>query len=125
MHAARGHKTPVCGFAEHMGEEDWLIDPLAWGEWYAGRTLYKTASCHGTPEYVWVIVEKGKESPHSRLPQWGDAKRLTEGREPFYRWPENSPVNGPAVEVHRLRYREYLRLCPLPPNAVTGIGAGQ
>ncbi len=134
MHQQReGHKHAGRWLAGQMQEGDWLKDPLAWAEWYAGRTLYKTAENHGKPEYIWIIVETGKENPHSRLPQWEEAKRLTEGREPMYRWPENSPVSGPTVEVHRLRYEEVFppppprpkRNIAPPPRAVPGNGVGK
>jgi hypothetical protein len=106
MHPHReGHKHAGKWLASHIGERDWLIDPLAWGEWYAGRTLYTTPVYHGKPEFIWVIIEKGKDSPHSRLPQWERAVNLTAGREPVYRWPETA-VNGPGVEVYRLRYED-------------------
>jgi len=90
-----------------MNETDWLMDPLAWAEWYAGRTLYRPPVYHGRPKFVWVIVETGKGSPHSRLPQWEQAKALAEKREPVYRWPEAPPTNGPVVEVHRLTFEQY------------------
>ena len=77
MHAHReGHKHVGLWLANNMDENDWLKDPLAWGEWYAGRTLYHPPVYHGRPTSVWVIVEKGKGSPHSRLPQWEEAVML-------------------------------------------------
>ncbi|MCE9563759.1 MAG: glycosyltransferase family 39 protein [Planctomycetes bacterium] len=108
MHPHReGHKHAGRWLADHMSEKDWLQDPLAWAEWYAGRTVYKTATYDGQPEYIWVVIEKGKGSPHSRLPQWDEAKRrATEaGAKPAYRWPENAPPEGPAVEVYKVKYQ--------------------
>ena len=64
MHQQReGHKHAGRWLATQMNEKDWLQDPLAWAEWYAGRTLYKTASYDGQPEFVWIVIEKGKGSP--------------------------------------------------------------
>ncbi len=54
-------------------------------EFYAGRTLYKTVTYPGEPEYIWVVVEKGKSSPHSRLPQstsWVTPRSWCCAREP-------------------------------------------
>ena len=55
-----------------------------------------------------VCVLAWKGSPHSRLPQWEHAVSLTLGqkRTPVYRWPEDAPPNGPAVEVYRLTFEE-------------------
>lgn len=133
MHAHReGHKHAGRWLAEHMGPDDWLKDPLAWGEWYAGRTLYNTPVYHGRPEHIWVIVEVGKGSPHSRLPQWEEAKQLTGDRKPVYRWPEDAPAEGPAVEVYKLKYEEVYpppalgrkRNVAPPPRPVTSQRAG-
>jgi len=108
MHPHReGHKHAGRWLAEHMNEKDWLLDPLAWAEWYAGRTVYKTVSYVGQPEYIWVVIEKGKGSPHSRLPQYEEAMRRVReaGLPPHYRWPEHAPAEGPAVEVYKLKYQ--------------------
>lgn len=108
LHAHReGHKHAGLWLAANMNDGDWLKDPLAWGEYYAGRTLYRPPVYHGRPKHVWVIVEKGKGSPHSRLPQWEEAVRLTTDREAVYRWPGDAPPGGPVVEVHRLTFAEY------------------
>lgn len=103
MHAGReGHKHAGRWLATHIAPGDWLIDPLSWAEWYAGRTLYSPVVYHGHPQIIWVVVEAGKGSPHSRIPQWEHAVSLTKGREPVYRWPEGAPPAGPAVEVYRI-----------------------
>ena len=95
MHPHReGHKHAGRWLANTMSEGDWLKDPLAWGEWYAGRTLYNPPVYHGRPETIWVIVENGKGSPHSRLPQWEDALRLKNAGHLVFRWPENAAPEG-------------------------------
>ncbi|MFO0824876.1 MAG: glycosyltransferase family 39 protein [Gemmataceae bacterium] len=105
MHQQReGHKHAGRWLAGQMNEKDWLQDPLAWAEWYAGRTLYKTTSYDGEPEFIWVVIERGKDSPHSRLPQWEEATRRIAGLEAVYRWPQDAPPNGPAVEVYKVPY---------------------
>jgi hypothetical protein len=117
MHGHReGHKHAGLWLADKLGPNDWLIDPLAWGEWYAGRTLYQPPVYHGRPDSVWVITERGKGSPHSRLPQWERAKKLAEGRAPVYRWPGNAPPEGPVVEVHQLSFAEYMRVRTANPS---------
>jgi hypothetical protein len=66
---------------------------------------------------VWVVVERGKGSPHSRLPQWEQAVRVTLGehRTPAYRWPEDAPPDGPAVEVYKLTYEQAFPERAAPP----------
>ncbi|MBA4189232.1 MAG: hypothetical protein C0467_14645 [Planctomycetaceae bacterium] len=106
MHPHReGHKHAGRWLAGQISDKDWLQDPLAWAEFYAGRTLYKTVSYPGEPEYIWIVIEKGKSSPHSRLPQWDDAKQRVTGQTPVYRWPENASPDEPAVEVYKLRHK--------------------
>jgi hypothetical protein len=115
MHAQReGHKYAGRWLAEHMNETDWLKDPLAWGEWYAGRTLYKPPVCHNKPEYIWVIIEKGKHSPHSRLPLWEEANALVQNRKPVFRWPEDRDAVT-VVQVYQIRYDD---VYPPPPRRV-------
>lgn len=117
MHPQReGHKHAGQWLAGQIADSDWLRDPLSWGEWYAGRTLYRTPVCHGTPTSVWVIVEKrgAKDSPHSRLPLWEEAVRLSAGRTPKYQWPED-PNATFAVQVFQLTKDEYDRALNAKP----------
>lgn len=110
MHAHReGHKHAGRWLAAHAGPRDWVQDPLAWAEWYAGRTLYHPPRYAGRPEYVWVVLEKGKGSPHSRLPQWDEARQRAAGYTAVYRWPEDAPEAGPAVEVFRVPFADLVR----------------
>ncbi|WP_439626077.1 glycosyltransferase family 39 protein [Gemmata sp.] len=107
LHPQReGHKHAGRWLAAHMAEGDWLQDPLAWAEWYAGRTLYQSTHYSGRPEYVWIVLERGKVSPHSRLPQWEEARQRAAGRAPVYRWPEDAPESGPAVEVYKVPFAD-------------------
>jgi hypothetical protein len=102
MHPQReGHKHAGRWLAGAMGPDDALVDPLAWAEWYAGRTLYRREHpMHGP--VVWVVVERGKTSPHSRLPLWEWANELAGRGELRYRWPEAGAGDGPVVEVYRV-----------------------
>jgi hypothetical protein len=107
LHPQReGHKHAGEWLADNLNADDWLKDPLAWAEWYAGRTVYRTPVYHNRPEFIYVIWESGKKSPHSRLPQWDEARMLVEGQTPVYRWPEDAPPDAPAVEVYKVPYRE-------------------
>jgi 4-amino-4-deoxy-L-arabinose transferase-like glycosyltransferase len=113
MHPHReGHKHAGRWLANNMNDGDWLKDPLAWGEWYAGRTLYNPPVYRGRPETIWVIVESGKGSPHSRLPQWEDALRLKNKGQLVFRWPENAAPDALAVEVYKVKYDDAF---PPPP----------
>ncbi|HEV3437312.1 MAG TPA: glycosyltransferase family 39 protein [Gemmata sp.] len=119
MHAQReGHKYAGRWLASQMADDDWLIDPLAWAEWYAGRTLYKTTSYQGQPKVKWVVVEEGKEgniSPHSRLPQWELANELKTKGKLVYKWPESpKSKSSPVICVYRLQIEEPKPLPPIP-----------
>ncbi len=127
LHANReGHKYVGRWLAQEtragrMQAGDFLKDPLSWAEWYAGRTLYNPPRFHNRPNYVWVIWEHGKGSPHSRLPLWDEAGRLVQGLQPVYRWPENAPEEGPAVEVYKVPFEQAeplsVAIMPDPPPA--------
>jgi hypothetical protein len=104
MHTQReGHKHAGRWLATHMNDQDWLIDPFAWAEWYSGRTLYKTPTYYGHPDVKWVIVEEGPSSPHSRLPQLEEANGLKTTGELVYQWPENPTKKSHVVCVYRVK----------------------
>jgi hypothetical protein len=104
LHPQReGHKHAGKWLAEHMQPEDWLVDPFAWGEWYAGRTLYRTTEYRGQPSTTWVIVEEGKTTPHSRLPQWEHAQQLKARGEAVFEWHAATPGDETvAVKVYKV-----------------------
>jgi len=120
LHPQReGHKHAGQWLAGNLGEGDHLVDPLTWGEWYAGRTLYRTVEYKGQPEATWVIVETGKTSPHSRLPQWERARELAAQGERVYRWPADAAPGAFAVEVYRIVHRSSRKPEGRPEVAVT------
>jgi hypothetical protein len=105
LHPQReGHKHAGRWLAGHLQDSDWLVDPLTWAEWYAGRTLYRTVEYTGQPRVTWVIVEEGKTSPHSRLPQWEHALELISKGEKVYQWPEDATADQPRVCVYRISH---------------------
>ncbi|MBA4066124.1 MAG: hypothetical protein C0501_20880 [Isosphaera sp.] len=102
MHPQReGHKHAGRWLAAHAAADDAVVDPLAWAEWYAGRTLYTRKHALLAP-VTWVVVERGKTSPHSRLPLWDLANDLAAAGQLAYRWPEGGSADGPVVEVYRV-----------------------
>ena len=97
-----GHKHAGLWLAEQLQDQDWLVDPFCWAEWYAGRTLYRTPVYHGQPLRTWVVVEEGKVSPHSRLPLWERAKELTRYGQQVFQWPPHASSDHPRVVVYRV-----------------------
>jgi hypothetical protein len=103
LHAQRaGHKYAGLWLADRLQDSDWLVDPFCWAEWYAGRTLYHTTVYHGRPSCTWVVVEEGKTSPHSRLPQWELARELARHGQAVYQWPPSASAEQPRVVVYRV-----------------------
>jgi hypothetical protein len=103
LHAHReGHKHAGLWLAGQLQEKDWLVDPFCWAEWYAGRTLYRTTEYRGQPLRTWVVVEEGKVSPHSRLPQWELAQELARHGQAVYQWPPQASFDQPRVVVYRV-----------------------
>mgnify|MGYP001100250940 CR=1 FL=1 len=97
-----GHKHAGLWLAGQLQDQDWLVDPFCWAEWYAGRTLFRTTEYHGRPLRTWVVVEEGKVSPHSRLPQWEQAQELARHGQPVYQWPQQASSDQPRVVVYRV-----------------------
>jgi hypothetical protein len=103
LHAHReGHKHAGLWLAGQLHDQDWLVDPFCWAEWYAGRTLYRTTEYRGRPQRTWVVVEEGKVSPHSRLPQWEQAQELARHGQAVYQWPPHADADQPRVVVYRV-----------------------
>jgi hypothetical protein len=107
MHTHReGHKHAGRWLATRITDNDAMVDPFCWAEWYAGRTLYRTSWNPPESRNAYVIWETGP-SPHSRLPEYEKAKELMEqakrerGR-PAYHWPENVPWEQAQVQVWKL-----------------------
>jgi len=104
MHPHReGHRHAGQWLAANMAQDDWLVDPFSWGEWYAGRTLYRPPVYHGNPAVTWTIIETGKASPHSRLPQWDLANELALHGECVYRWPAEASPDAFSVAVYKVK----------------------
>ncbi|MCS7021947.1 MAG: glycosyltransferase family 39 protein [Gemmataceae bacterium] len=97
-----GHKQAGRWLASQLQEQDWVVDPFCWAEWYAGRTLYRTTEYRGRPQRAWVVVEEGKASPHSRLPQWEQAQQLARHGQAVFRWPPHANTDQPRVVVYRV-----------------------
>ncbi len=103
LHPQReGHKHTGLWLAGQLQPEDWVVDPLCWAEWYAGRTLYDPPGFHGRPRRVWVIIEEGKTSPHSRLPLWELACDLRQHGIQVYQWPPSAASDACRVTVYRV-----------------------
>jgi hypothetical protein len=102
MHTHReGHKHAGLWLAEHMTDNDAIVDPFCWAEWYAGRTLYRTT--WNPPEWkrIYVIWEHTSATPHSRLPNLPVARDYKEkpGARIVYAWPENVPAEQASIQV--------------------------
>ena len=116
LHPQReGHKHVGRWLAMHMADDDWLVDPFAWAEWYSGRTLHETTHYRGRQEekVKWIVVEEGKQDgkadPHSRLPQWDLSMELKSKGQLVYRWPETPHDKIPSVCVYRVERSEQPR----------------
>lgn len=106
LHANReGHKYAGHWLAEHLTERDAVVDPFAWAEWYAGRTLYRSSGTNPDPSRnTYIVVEPNAKSPHSRLPVLDEAKRLEKHptARPVYQWPEDAPKEKVQVQILKL-----------------------
>jgi 4-amino-4-deoxy-L-arabinose transferase-like glycosyltransferase len=107
MHPNReGHRHAGLWLAAHVTDNDGLVDPYCWAEWYAGRTLYRTSWNPDPSRNTYVVLENEnlKGSPHSRLPALPVAKKLIEHPTAriAYHWPENVPQDRAVIYVYKL-----------------------
>src|SRR5262249_13829614 len=99
-----GHKHAGLWLATRMTDNDAIIDPFSWAEWYAGRTLYRISWNPPVSRNTYIIWENTKETPHSRLPSLQLAKEYKDqpGSRLVYHWPENVPEHEARVHVYKL-----------------------
>ncbi|QJW98894.1 ArnT family glycosyltransferase [Frigoriglobus tundricola] len=107
MHPQReGHKRAGLWIASHITDNDAMIDPYNWAEWYAGRTLYRTSWNPPKSKNNYVVLENElvKTGPHSRLPVLPEAQRLSKQSDSriVYHWPENVPQKDAVIYVYKL-----------------------
>jgi hypothetical protein len=109
MHSNReGFKHAGEWLGEHCHTGACVIDPFAWTEWYAGRSLYyipPDPPPHSPPLVTYAIVDdKMHGGEHERLPRLDAAKNvIADGRkEVVYHWPEDVPLDQAKVKVYML-----------------------
>ena len=107
MHAQREpHRRAGEWLSTRITDQDAMIDPYCWAEWFAGRTLYRISWNPPVSKNTYVVLENEelKGSPHSRLPALPEAKELSKHPTSriVYHWPENVPVERAAIHVYKL-----------------------
>ena len=107
MHAQReAHRRAGEWLSSRVTDQDALVDPYCWAEWFAGRTLYRTSWNPPVSRNTYIVLENEavKGSPHSRLPELPGAKKLREHptNRIVYHWPEDVPVERAAIYVYKL-----------------------
>lgn len=107
MHANREpHRRAGEWLASRVTDDDAMLDPYCWAEWYAGRTLYRTSWNPPVSRNTYVVLENEavKGSPHSRLPELPNAKELIKHPTSriVYHWPEDVPREQAAIFVYKL-----------------------
>lgn len=107
MHQHReAHRRAGEWLASRITDQDALLDPYCWAEWYAGRTLYRTSWSPPISKNTYVVLENEalKGSPHSRLPELPNAKELIKHptARKVYWWPEDVPEEQATIFVYKL-----------------------
>ena len=112
LHEERaGHKECGLWLRAQPDQDIEILDPLAWSEWYAGRTVTKWPNPSPTralgPERF-VIYEPNGQSPHSRLPRYDEAKRLAMKPDSVrvYQYPVGVPPEEIVVAVYRCQTKK-------------------
>jgi hypothetical protein len=105
LHAERaGFKQAGLWLAENARPGDWIIDPFAWAQYYAGCEFLPPPLPHPP---VWYIVLEESTNPHLHLDHKLRAARVIVERhhaEPIKRFPLHGKHTGEVV-VYRVRVR--------------------
>jgi len=107
MHEHREpHRRAGEWLSTRVTDEDALLDPYCWAEWYAGRTLYRVSWNPPVSRNTYIVLENEalKGSPHSRLPELPTAKDAIKhpSSRIVYHWPEDVPREQAAIFVYKL-----------------------
>jgi hypothetical protein len=92
-----GHKAAGRWLAKNATEDDAILDPFCWAEFYAGRIEMRVTT--ERPERLFVVVETS-DNQHSRLPLMADARNKSIIGEPVYHWPEKRSLDKAQVAVY-------------------------
>jgi hypothetical protein len=92
-----GHKAAGQWLAKNATEEDAILDPFCWAEFYAGRIEMRVTT--ERPERLFVVVETS-DNQHSRLPLMADARNKSIIGAPVYHWPEKRSLEKAQVAVY-------------------------
>jgi hypothetical protein len=94
-----GHKAAGEWLAHTIHENDAILDPFDWAEFYAGRLEAKATTIK--PDRLFVILEQN-ENPHSRLSHLQGAKVCAKLGAPVYHWPESAAVEKAEVIIYEV-----------------------
>ncbi len=92
-----GHKAAGRWLAKNATEEDGILDPFCWAEFYAGRIDMRVTT--ERPDRLFVVVETS-DNQHSRLPLMADARNKAAIGQPVYHWPEKRSLEKAQVVVY-------------------------
>jgi hypothetical protein len=94
-----GHKSAGQWLARAIHENDAILDPFDWAEFYAGRLEAKVTT--EKPERLFVVLEDN-QNPHSRLSHLAGAKVCAALGTPVYHWPETVELEKAQVFVYEV-----------------------
>ncbi|HUR55927.1 MAG TPA: glycosyltransferase family 39 protein [Gemmataceae bacterium] len=103
LHPQReGHKHAGKWLKEHATNEDCVIDPFSWADWYAERTLYHIPPDPPDAKVLYTVLDsKTRPEEHTRLPRMALARDVAASGTVVYWWPENVPPEQASVKVYK------------------------
>lgn len=120
LHGNRaGHKAAGLWLAKNITDDDAILDPFSWGEFYAGRIDQRNSTQR--PQRLFVILERSNNQ-HSRLPQIPAAKANAALGTLVYHWPENRPESEAVVVVYSVPGERLPDPATLKPSPVYRLG---
>jgi hypothetical protein len=100
-----GHKHAGEFLAANATDDDVIVDPFEWAQFYCGRTLRAIPPDPANPRLRWAVDEPSKkEVSHTHLHRMDAMRNVkADGRAVVaYTWPENVPADKAEVVVYKL-----------------------
>jgi hypothetical protein len=107
LHANReGHHQAGVWLASQLGPNDYLVDPFAWSEYYAGYIRVEPKD-HPDVKREFSVIENPNGNPHPRLNLMEAALDIAHRGRIVYHWPENAPIDKAQVYVYRFDRKDW------------------
>jgi hypothetical protein len=103
LHANRaGHRAAGCWLADHAGDDDEIVDPFSWAQYYSGALFREGRDLPPSQQRTRFVVLEESANDHSRLTGMAVAKELASHGSLVFRWSERKSAMNGQVVVYRV-----------------------